>query len=78
MTVRRVRYRTVVKDLTEVEMDGVASCDRDAGWMIGDDFLNDWLDKFDGRKVTLSIKAWDRAMENDNELLATVPEDARP
>lgn len=59
---KSVTYRTLVKEISAVTLVGkvdfhdVGDDFDSAAWFVGDDRLEEWLEKFDGKTISLTIE----------------------
>ena len=58
MTPKNVRYVTKLVSVSAVTLEGTVSYRDDVfgGWAVGTDSLEEWLEKFSGRVVRLTIE----------------------
>lgn len=56
---KSVEYKTKLVTISAVELQGHLSY-RDGGWYVGNDGLDEWLDKFSARYISLAIKDFER------------------
>ena len=63
---KSVRYVTKLVDISGVDLEGVLEMRPDKsendywGWHVGDDDLDTWLTKFDGKRVKLTIQTFEK------------------
>ncbi len=53
-----VKYVTKVREISEVVLRGLL--DYSDGWVVAADDLDEWLEKFKGKQVALTITTFDR------------------
>lgn len=68
---KSIAYVTKVSEISAVEFEGEIRYDDDNGaWAIGEDNLEEWFERFKGKRVYLSIKTFER---DESHLLPAEP-----
>lgn len=75
---KSVSYRTLVTEISAVTLVGTLELHSydtvlgdDSDWFVGDDRLGEWLEKFDGKAISLTIET---SGQDESHLLNGVPQ----